>query len=175
MKAFLRNVIAPLVAFFLTLPCARVRATWYGENVEKGSDIMMMDVRWPWWGESTYFANFNFAFTGTGITGYGGFAGTVTTLEPEHRPDFDAEAQAAARPGSVWSFWGGGPGGEPVRVVASSEFTYPMQYIGEGASGSLGGQVWPFVRQNQWFTVMMRVWQPAGVANPQEAFVGRWV
>ena len=80
-----------------------------------------------------------------------------------------------ARPGSVWSFWGASKAGEPVRVVASSEFTYPMQYIGEGASGSLGGQVWPFVRQQQWFTVMMRVWQPAGVANPQEAFVGRWV
>ena len=35
--------------------------------------------------------------------------------------------------------------------------------------------MWPIVRQQQWFTVMMRVWQPLGAANPQEAFVGRWV
>ena len=61
-------------------------------------------------------------------------------------------------------------GAQTERVMASSEFTCPMQCIGEGASGSLDGQVWPFVRQNQWFTVMMRVWQQAGVANPQEGF-----
>ena len=171
----IRKLFAPLVALFLATPCSVVRATWYGENVEKGSDIMMMDVRWPWWAESTYYANFNFGFTGTGITGYGGFAGSVTTLEPEHRPDFDAEMQAAARPGSVWSFWGASPSGEPVRVVATSEFTYPRQYVSEGASGSLGGPVWPFIRQNQWFTMMMRVWVPADVENPQYSYVGRWV
>ena len=46
---------------FLTLVAAQpAQATWYGENVEKGSDIMMMDVRWPWWPESTYFANLEF-------------------------------------------------------------------------------------------------------------------
>ena len=169
------RLVTPPVALLLAALFPVARATWYGENVAPGSDLMMVDVRRLWCGESTYYANFNFGFTGTGITGYGGFAGTVTTVGAEHRPDFDAEAQAEAQPVSLWSFWGGNPNGEPVRVVASSEYTYPMQYIGEGASGSLGGPVWPLVRQNQWFTVMMRVWQPAGVANPQEAFVGRWV
>ena len=53
-----------------------------------------------------------------------------------------------------------------MRVAASSEFTYPRQYIGEGASGSLGGPVWPFIRQNRWYTMMMRVWEPAGVEEP---------
>ena len=161
---------------FLTIAIAQpVHATWYGENVEKGSDIMMMDVRWPWWPESTYFANFNFATSPTGIGGYGGFAGHAQTLEPDHRPNLDPEIQASIRPGSVWSFWGANKEGEPVRVAASSEYTYPMQYIGEGASGSLGGSVWPFIRQNRWFTMMMRVWEPAGVENPQYSFIGRWV
>ena len=45
------------------------------------------------------------------------------------------------RPGSVWSFSGASKTGEPVRVLAPSEYTYPLQYIGEGASGTLGGQV----------------------------------
>lgn len=151
------------------------RATWYGENVEKGSDIMMMDVRWPWWPESTYFANFNFATSPSGIGGYGGFAIGVQSLSPNHRPNLDAEIQAGARPGSVWSFWGSNKEGEPVRVVASSEFTYPRQYIGEGASGSLGGPVWPFIRQDSWYTMMLRVWEPVGVKDPQYSYIGRWV
>ncbi len=97
--ALFPKLLAPFVALFLLAQCPAVHATWYGENVAPGADIMMVDVRWPCWRESTYYANFNFGFTGTGITGYGGFAGTVTTLEPEHRPDFDAEAQAVARLG----------------------------------------------------------------------------
>jgi hypothetical protein len=167
-------VAALLLALFGVAPSAR--ATWYGENVEKGSDIMMMDVRWPWWPESTYFANWNFTNMPSGIGGYGGFAmGGVLTLEPDHRPNFDPEYQGALRPGSVWSFWGANQEGEPVRVEASSEFTYPRQYIGEGASGALAGPVWPFIRQNRWFTMMMRVWQPLGVENPQHSYIGRWV
>jgi hypothetical protein len=47
-------IVAALLLALLAAPSAR--ATWYGENVEQGSDIMMMDVRWPWWPESTYFA-----------------------------------------------------------------------------------------------------------------------
>ena len=151
------------------------RATWYGENVADGSDIMMMDVRWPWWPESTYFANWNFATNPTGLGGYGGFTGGVRSLEPDHRPDFDPEGQAAYRSGSVWSFWGSNKDGEPVRVIASSEFAYPRQYIGEGASGSLGGPAWPFIRQDRWYRMMMRVWEPAGVENPQFSYMGRWV
>ena len=167
-------VAALSLALFAVAPSAR--ATWYGENVEKGSDIMMMDVRWPWWPESTYFANWNFTTMPSGIGGYGGFAmGGVLTLEPDHRPNFDPEYQGALRPGSVWSFWGANQEGEPVRVEASSEFTYPRQYIGEGASGALAGPVWPFIRQNRWFTMMMRVWQPLGVENPQHSYIGRWV
>ena len=55
-------------------------ATWYGENVEDGADIMMMDLRWPWWAESTYSANWNFGTTPPGVSAYGGFAGSVATV-----------------------------------------------------------------------------------------------
>ena len=135
----------------------------------------MMDVRWPWWPESTYFANCNFGTNPTGIGGYGGFAGGVRRSIPTIGRIWIAAIQASFRPGSVWSFWGSNKEGEPVRVVASSEYTYPRQYIGEGASGSLGGPVWPFIRQNRWYTMMMRVWEPAGVENPQYSYIGRWV
>lgn len=164
--------ILVILSSFVLMPA---HATWYGENVEKGSDIMMMDVRWPWWPESTYFANWNFGTNPTGIGGYGGFTGGVKSLDPDHRPNLDPDVQAAFRPGSVWSFWGSNKDGEPVRVAASSEFTYPRQYIGEGASGSLGGPVWPFIKQDRWYTMMMRVWEPVGVENPQYSYIGRWV
>jgi len=66
MATTFRRALVPLAALVLLAPSA-VEATWYGENVEKGSDIMMMDVRWPWWPESTYYANWDFAFADTGV------------------------------------------------------------------------------------------------------------
>ncbi|MCY3018504.1 MAG: PA14 domain-containing protein [Planctomycetota bacterium] len=164
-----------IIAFLFTAVSANLRATWYGENVEDGADIMFMDVCWPWWPESTYFANWNFGTNPTGIGGYGGFTGGIQSLGPDHRPNYGPEIQAAWRPGSVWSFWGGNKEGEPVRVVASSEYAYPRQYIGEGASGSLGGSCWPFIKQGQWYTMLMRVWEPVDVTNPQYSYIGRWV
>ena len=49
MKLFLSSL-----SLLLTLCSAQ--ATWFGENVEDGADIMMMDLRYPWWAESTYSA-----------------------------------------------------------------------------------------------------------------------
>ncbi len=149
-------------------------ATWYGVNVEKGADIMMMDVRWPWWPESTYFANWNYHLLPGRISGYGGFAASVEAVGPKHLPNLDPEVQGAYRPSSVWSFWGGNSKGEPVRVEATSRFNYPKQYIGEGASGSLGG-VWPVVRRGRWYTVLLRLWKPAGPGKHGYSYIGRWL
>lgn len=135
---------------------------------------MMMDVRWPWWAESTYSANWNFGTVPDGVSAYGGFAGSVPTLEPDHRPNMDPKVQAAFRPGSIWSFWGSNAEGEPVRVVAASRYTFAYQYIGEGASGALFG-VWPVIRQNRWYTMMMRIWTPLGDEEPNVSYIGRWV
>ena len=56
-----RTVLLAFLATATMVFPTTAKATWYGENVANGSDIMMMDVCWPWWPESTYFANFNFA------------------------------------------------------------------------------------------------------------------
>jgi len=78
---------------------------------------MMMDVLWPWWPESTYYADWNFGTSPTGIGGYGGFVGSVQAIGPDHRPNLDPEVQAAFRPGSVWTFWGSDRMGTPVRFT----------------------------------------------------------
>ena len=161
-----------LLAF--TLPAVSSKATWYGENVEPGADIMMMDLRWPWWAESTYSANWNIASLPAGITAYGGFAGSVATIGTDHRPNLNDEIQDSFRPGSVWSFWGSNANGEPVRVEAASQHTYAYQYIGEGASGALFG-TWPVIKRNRWYTMMMRVWRPLGNNEKNISYMGRWV
>jgi hypothetical protein len=152
-----------------------LHATWYGENVESGAEVIMMDVCWPFWPESTYSAIWNFGTNPTGIGGYGGFANGIPSVPPDHKPNMDPAVQAAFHPGSVWSFWGGNKDGEPVRVVASSEYTYPQQYIVEGASGSLGAHSWPFMTNGTWYTMMMRVWEPVGEPQAQHSFIGRWI
>jgi len=162
------------LSFALALFPPLAHATWYGENVERGADIMMMDIRWPWWAETTYCANWNFGTVPDGVSAYGGFAGSVPTLPPDHRPNLDPEVQAAFRPGSVWSFWGSNAQGEPVRVVAASQHTFAYQYIGEGASGALFG-TWPVIEQNRWYTMMMRIWTPFGEKEPKVSYIGRWV
>ena len=169
------TIIAKIAIVILVFYPANLRATWYGENVESGSNVMMMDVCWPFWPESTYSAIWNFGTNPTGIGGYGGFANGIPSIAPDHRPNLDPAVQAAFHPGSVWSFWGGNKEGEPVRVVASSEYTYPKQYVVEGASGSLGAYSWPFMTNGAWYTMMMRVWEPLDEADPQHSFIGRWI
>ena len=165
------TILSALFVLALLAPCAN--ATWYGENVESGADIMMMDIRWPWWAESTYCANWNFGTVPGGVSAYGGFAGSLATLEPDHRPNMDPEVQDAFRPGSIWSFWGSDAAGEPVRAVEASPYTFAYQYIGEGASGALFGSAWP-IRRNRWYTMMMRLWRPLDAAA-KYSYVGRWV
>ncbi len=164
-------LMSAAIIFVISLPAY---ATWYGENVGNGADIMMMDIRWPWWPESTYFANWNFNTNPNNIGGYGGFTGTIAAVGPKHLPNYDPEIQDAFRPGSVWSFWGGNKKGEPVRVMATSRFNYPRQYVGEGASGSLGG-IWPVIQRGKWYTMLMRVWMPVGIDKPGYSYIGRWV
>lgn len=45
----------------------------------------MMDVCSPWWPESTYLANWNFATIPTGLGGYRGVTGGVRSLDPDSR------------------------------------------------------------------------------------------
>ncbi len=172
MTKFSCVLVLAIFSFAMFPPAAH--ATWYGENVENGADIMMMDLRWPWWAESTYSANWNFGTTPPGVSAYGGFAGSVATVGPDHRPNLDPEVQAAFRPGSIWSFWGSNAQREPVRVVAASQHTFAYQYIGEGASGALFG-TWPVIQQNRWYTMMMRIWTPLGDDEPNVSYIGRWV
>ena len=171
-----RKLILPLAALMYLTPSS-LQATWYQENIANGSDIIMMDLRWPWWPSGTYYANWNTQFNPkpNNVSFYAGFLGSVPD-GPGGVPNPDEKIQAAFRPGSVWSFWGSGQDGTPVRFtdVAPNLFI-KNSYGGEGCSGTLGAEAWPFVTNKQWYTMLGRVWLPVGEKDAAYAHVGRWI
>ena len=56
------------------LPLGKADATWYSANSEIGSDILMVEVRWPYWCVGTYFALWNSSPYPQGGYFYGGVA-----------------------------------------------------------------------------------------------------
>ena len=153
------------------------RATWYGENIESGADIIMVDLRWPWWPSGTYYAHWNSSFNPkpNNISFYAGFVAYVPD-GPGCLPNPDQRMQTSFRPGSVWTFWGADKEGTPVRFtdVAPNLFI-KNDYGGEGSSGTTGAEVWPFVQCRRWYTMLGRVWRPVEEAAGAPAYVGRWI
>jgi len=150
----------------------------YAGYVDKGAEdceMTMVDYRWPWWPESTYYALW---YTGVKpsltVSFYGGFTGGPPSVEPDFYPNLDKDVQDAYRPGSVWSFWGHNKEGEPTRAIACSQYNYPAQYVGEGASGAIGGPAFSYMKAGRWYTMLLRVWSPLGVENPDYSYMGRW-
>ena len=77
----------------------------------------MMDLRWPFWSESTYYANWNCGIGGFAF--YGGYNSTEPAVPPDFYPNMDPAVQDSIRPGSIWTFWGkNGATGEPVTPAA---------------------------------------------------------
>jgi len=168
----------PVLAFaILSLLISREAAwaTWYGEGVESGADIIMMDLRWPWWPSGTYYANWN-----TGVKPQGGisfYAGFLGGLEdgPGHTPNPDEGLQEAFRPGSVWSFWGGDKDGNPVRFIdVAPNLCFKNAYGGEGCNASLHSEVWDFIQCKRWYTMLARLWQPTD-PEADHSYIGRWI
>ncbi len=150
-------------------------ATWYSENIPNGSDIIMMDLRWPWWPSGTYYANWNSSFNPkpNNISFYGGFVSGAPSA-PGGLPNLSEELQSKFRPGNVWTFWGAGADGSPVRFTDVAPNLYIRNdYGGEGSSGTMGSVNWPFVTSRQWYTMLARVWQPTKPDG--HAYVGRWI
>ena len=163
-----------MAVVFFVLSLTPLHATWYRENIEDGADIIMMDLRWPFWPSGSYFANWNSSFNPkpNNLSFYAGFTSYLADGK-DQTPHPDASTQDAFRPGSVWTFWGSDTIGTPVRFVdVAPNLFIKNDYGGEGSSGTTGAHVWPFVQRNAWYTMVSRVWQPAPESN---ALIGRWI
>jgi len=166
-----------LIGLLVLSAASAGHAMWYGENVGGECDIIMMDMRWPYWTESTYYAYWNSSVGGgqDSFSFYGGHLSNIPPVGPNFRPDLDPEKQDKHTLGSNWAFWGTNKKtGEPPRVVATSRFNYPHQYIGEGGSGALYGDGWR-IRRNKWYTMLLRLWSPIAGQEPGCCYIGRWV
>ena len=73
------------------LPVSNASASNWGANVEKGSDIIMSDLRWPTWDKGTYYC---FWYTSFVPNGYTTFYGGVAVWGPN------------TIPGMFTSYWG---------------------------------------------------------------------
>lgn len=106
-----------LLSVLLFVMSGDVQATWYKENVQNGADIIMMDIRWPWWPSGTYYANWNSSFNPkpNNISFYAGFP-SYAPDGPGYLPNLEDAIQASYRPGNVWTFWGGDTGDVTVSV-----------------------------------------------------------
>ncbi|MGC6465530.1 MAG: VPS10 domain-containing protein [Akkermansiaceae bacterium] len=159
--------------------CPRAsHATWYEEVMKPGADIIMMDLRWPWWPNATYYANWNTGFeTGEGSLSF--YAGFVTTLKggPDGIPNPDESAQSGYYPGNVWSWWGTNKAGvAPIYVDCAPSLAFKNQSAGEGCTASLiaRGGAWPFMSWKRWYTQVGRLWVPND-PDANHAYCGRWI
>lgn len=157
----MKTIITCLLSLWLT--CS-AWATWYGDKLRDGSDIFMVDLQYPYWPESTYFACWNINTFPNGGYFYGGVA-----CGPPENANLETY-----RPGTVWSFWPDqNYGGRQVRNVYMNPVVYARQYVGEGASGSAGGRDVPWIKTGQWYTMMLRTWGKN--EEKKECFVGWWM
>ncbi|MCX6996931.1 MAG: PA14 domain-containing protein [Kiritimatiellaeota bacterium] len=138
----------------LLLQVSDVGATGWKPNVRAGSDIVMMDQRWPVWDQGTYYCFWYMFFVPK--EAYGGvFYGGIAT------------GGADSPPGMFMSHWG-----NPT-VLHVGEYFYPHGYGAEGASGGAHGKAL-FMRTNAWYRFVMRMYPPTEDKDGKTC-IGWWV
>ncbi len=154
-----------LSLFLLFVSClAPSQACWYKEHPAENSDIYMIDVYYPHWGETSYYACWNVNLAPKGAYFYGGVAANM----PAHM------TEESYSPSGVWTFW------EHEAFEsrqATNEYMHPgvyaSQYGGEGSSGAASGKELGWVKPKRWYTMMLRVW--GSDAAKKECYVGWWM
>jgi len=141
-----------VIGLALLLPVPNTHATGINDNVAKGADIIMKDLRWPRWDKGTYYCQW---YSGFFPDKYCTFYGGVAT----HGPD--------RRPGIFTSYWA------VTKTVHEGEYFFGKGYGAEGTRGGAGGAP-PFLRPGSWYRFVMRVFPPdQGAGN--ETYVGYWI
>ena len=151
------------------LPLGVANATWYGANSELGSDILMLEVRWPYWCVGTYFALWNSAPYPQGGYFYGGIAIYGKGEQAS------AEEQEKALRHEVWSFWASDAyKGERTRIEAAGNPFGGSSMSGEGTEAGIHSGNLPFLKPQQWYRQVMRSWQDPN-APESRGYLGWWM
>jgi len=151
------------------LPLGQAKATWYSANCEAGSDILMVEVRWPYWCVGSYFALWNSSPYPQGGYFYGGIA--VYGQGEQATP---AQTEATLRH-EVWSFWPSDAyKGERTRIEAMGNPFDGASMSGEGTEAGIHSGTLPFLKPQQWYRQVMRTWPDPNAAESR-GYLGWWM
>lgn len=134
-----------------------------------GSDIIMKELRWPYWNSYYYNTWINDDWTSSdGVSGYF-YNGLALPAAGSPNP-------VGTQQTFNFSFW---PLSNPINItdtigsVYTSPTTFSMQTIGEGTLFRSPGQ-WSLWQTNVWYRMAIRTWQPANGA-PHQGYAGTWL
>lgn len=136
-------------------------------DVKSGSDIVVQELRWPYWNGGFYNTWTDSGFTSS--DGVGGSFYSGVPLPPAGSP-------TPAKAGINYSFWTLSNPIHPTDTISSkysSPTTFPKQTIAEGTILEDPGQ-WYFWQTNVWYRVAFRAWQPAD-GTPHLGYAGEWI
>ncbi len=136
-------------------------------DVKSGSDIVVQELRWPYWNGGFYNT-----WTDSGFTSSDGVGGSFYSGVPLPA----AGTPGPAKAGINYSFWTLSNPLHPTDTISSkysSPTTFPKQTIAEGTILEDPGQ-WYFWQTNTWYRVVFRAWQPAD-GTPHLGYAGEWI
>ncbi|MBT3192239.1 MAG: hypothetical protein HN341_06760 [Verrucomicrobia bacterium] len=156
-----------VLALFLLGGVSSAHANWYSDGTHRNADIIMKEVRYPFWARGWYNAFWNGRFLPQGGRYYGGFAA--------YGPDQDdIEKQQAYSPELVWTFWGS-PDYKGMTVQNLYNPPQGIEFKGSGNEGAQGGSTGrpTFMRTKTWYNMLMRTWPSEDVK--EVSYVGWWI
>ncbi len=162
----LRLALALLaITSFFTLP-ARANYQIF-PDVKSGSDIVVQELRWPYWNGGFYNTWTDSYFTSSDGVGGSFYSGVPLPAAGSPTP---------TKAGINYSFWTLSNPLHPTDTISSkysSPTTFPKQTIAEGTILEDPGQ-WYFWQTNTWYRVAFRAWQPAD-GTPHLGYAGEWI
>ena len=141
----------------------------YFSDVPSGSDIVMKEVRWPYWNSAYYNTWWSQYWTSSdGVSGYW-YNGLALPAAGSPNP-------VGTKQTVNWSFW---PLSSPINITDtitpfySSPPTFAMPTIGEGTILRSPGK-WSLWQTNVWYRMVLRTWQPVS-GTPHLGYAGSWM
>jgi polygalacturonase len=158
------------VGLVLAAGLVSVRAEYgYFSDVKSGSDIVMKEVRWPYWNNTYY--NTWWSDNWTSSEGTSGYFYNGLALPPATSSNPVGTPQAVN-----FSFW---PLSNPVNVTDTivpaytSPSTFAMPTIAEGTLLRSPGK-WSLWQTNVWYRMAIRTWTPTD-GTPHQGYAGTWL
>ena len=140
-----------LLATCILAPAAAARATGFHDETADGAEIMMKELRWPFWAKGTYFCLWYTQFHPNKYTTFYGGVATAGADKP---------------PGMFMTYW------NDLTNVHEGPYFYRHGHGAEGARGGANGKAL-FMKPGGWYRFVMRTFTDP--ASAESTLVGWWV